>query len=140
VRLVPDYVWAVITIWHEAQDQSFAGKVAVGEVIRNRTKAKYRSDGTLAGTVLWPVQFSGWNAHDASPNYRERIEGAKLDADNPIVKECIRAWAEVEAGSNTVKGAMDYFNPKICNPAWAVGATILAEIDDHRFVALKGAK
>ena len=138
MRLIPDHVWGIITVWHEAQGELYDGKVAVAEVILARTLRKYMSDGTVAGTVLWPVQFSGWNAHDASPNYRERIEGAKLDGDNPVVRDCIRAWAEAEAGSKFTKGALHYFNPKIVSPSWAKDATITAEIGNHRFVLPKG--
>jgi spore germination cell wall hydrolase CwlJ-like protein len=138
MRLIEDWIWGVITVWHEAQGESFKGKVMVAEVILNRTKRKHRSDGTVAGTVLWPVQFSGWNAHDATPKYRERIEGAKLDTNDTVVQDCIRAWKEAEAGSNYVKGGMDYYNHRICSPDWAKGATVLAEEGNHRFVIPKG--
>jgi spore germination cell wall hydrolase CwlJ-like protein len=139
MRLIPDRIWGIITVWHEAQSESFKGKVMVAESIINRTKRKHRSDGTVASTVLWPVQYSGWNAHDASPKYRERIEGAKIDTDDPVVKECIRAWDEAEAGSNCARGAMDYYNPRICSPDWAKGATVLAEEGNHRFIIPKEA-
>ena len=140
MRLISDVAWAVVTIWHEAQAESYAGKVAVAEVIRNRTKAKHMSDGTVPGTVLWPAQFSGWNAHDATPKYRERIEGAKLDTNDHAVQDCLRAWASAEAGSNMVNGALYYYNPRLCDPVWARGAEIIAEIGGHRFVKLKEGK
>ena len=139
MRLVSDETWAAMTIWQEAQGESYEGKLAVAEVIRNRTRARHMSDGTVPGTCLWPVQFSGWNAIDPTPKYRERIEGAKLDDSDPIVKDCIRAWKEAMAGSDTVKGAMYYFNPHIVKPAWAREATVLATVGNHVFVRLKGA-
>lgn len=137
MRLVPDYMWGVITVWHEAQGEPYEGKVAVAEVILRRTKRKVMSDGTVAGTCLWPMQFSGWNAHDDSPKYRERIEGAKLDTADPVVNECVRAWYHAERGSNYAPEALHYFNPSLCNPSWARGSKVVAEIGNHRFVIPK---
>jgi spore germination cell wall hydrolase CwlJ-like protein len=95
------------------------------------------SDGTVAGTVLWPLQFSGWNAHDATPKYKERIEGAKLESSNPVAQECIRAWFEAKRGSNFVPEVLHYYNPALCNPAWAKGAKIVREEGHHRFIIPK---
>lgn len=139
MRLVPDYAWAVITIWHEAQAEPYIGKVCVAEVIWNRTINKHMSDGTVPGTVLWEKQFSGWNAHDDTPKFRERIEGAKIDLQDSVVQDCMRAWSEAISGSNYTRGAMYYFNPRICNPPWAEGAEIVREEGHHRFVKLKEA-
>lgn len=134
MRLVPDDAWAVITIWHEAQSEPYLGKVAVAEVILRRTKRKFMSDGTVAGTCLWPMQFSGWNAHDATPKYKERVEGAKIDTDDHVVQDCMRAWAEAKAGSSLAPDCVQYYNPRICAPPWSIGAEIVAEIGQHRFV------
>ena len=137
MRLVQDYLWGVITVWHEAQGEPYKGKVAVAEVILRRTKRKYMSDGTVAGTCLWPVQFSGWNAHDATPKYRERIEGAKLDSSNPVVDECVRAWYEADRGGEIVPDCLYYYNASIVSPSWAKDAEVVAVIGNHTFVKLK---
>jgi len=134
MRLIADWIWGVITIMQEAQGEPFSTKVAVAEVILRRTARKYMSDGTVAGTVLWPMQFSGWNAHDATPSYRERIECAKIMEEDPIVQECIRAWHKAEDGSDTTKGALLYYNPSICNPSWAKNCVETAVIDHHRYM------
>lgn len=139
MRLIPDDSWGIITVWHEAQSEPYLGKVAVAEVILRRTKRRYMSDGTVAGTCLWPVQFSGWNAHDGTPKYRERIEGAKIDTDDHTVQDCIRAWNEAKAGSNLAPECVHYFNPRICTPPWSLGAKVVANIGNHRFVIVKGA-
>lgn len=133
-RLVPDWMWAVITIMQEAQGEPFSTKLAVAEVINRRTLMKYMSDGSVAGTVLWPMQFSGWNAHDDTPSYKERIECAKICSDDPVVIECIQAWDQAVAGSNTTKGATLYYNPSISNPYWAKKAVETAVIDKHRYM------
>ena len=130
-RLLSDDALAVATIWQEARGEPYAGKVAVAEVIRNRTVEHYQSDGTVAGTVLRTFQFSGWNSGD--PN---RIKAAKIDDDDPIVQDCLKAWHEAVQGSQTVNGALLYFNPAIvAEPAWAQPsvATQVAEVGAHRF-------
>jgi spore germination cell wall hydrolase CwlJ-like protein len=134
MRLVPDDAWAIMTIFQEAQGEPFSTKLAVAEVVWRRTQQKYMSDGTVAGTCLWPVQFSGWNAHDDTPQYRERVVSAKIDTDDPVVKECLLAWAQAKAGTNTTKGALLYYNPSICNPAWAKKCVQTVVIDKHRYM------
>src|SRR3989304_8325421 len=103
-RLVSDRVWGLMTLMQEAQGEPYATKLGCAEVILRRTRLKYMSDGTVASTCLWPLQFSGWNALDATPAYKERIECAKIDDQDPVVMECMRAWEEAAAGSNTNNG------------------------------------
>lgn len=133
-RLVPDWIWGIMTLMQEAQGEPYSTKLACAEVILRRTKMMYMSDGTVAGTVLWPMQFSGWNAHDDTPKYRERIECAKICEGDPLVQECVQAWKEAEAGSNTTNGAILYYNPKISKPVWAKVAIETAFIDKHRYM------
>ena len=47
-----DETLAALTVYLEARGESFAGKMAVAAVIRNRMKMKYQSDGTIRGPVL----------------------------------------------------------------------------------------
>jgi spore germination cell wall hydrolase CwlJ-like protein len=128
--LVPDDIWAILTIWQEARGEMHIGRVAVGEVIRNRMKRKYTSDGTASGTVLKKFQFSGWNTDD--PN---RVACAKVDTDDPVVKDCVRAWLE-SSTSNFTSGAVLYYAktmPKA--PDWSLDPKVsfLTEIGNHRF-------
>lgn len=129
MKLIPDYLWGVLTVWMEARGETYQGKVAVAEVIQRRTKRKFFSDGTIASTCLWPVQFSAWNTRD--PN---RIKAAVLDSTDIAVSDCVRAWLEAERGSGLVPGAMHYFNAHIVTPSWATGAKVVAVIDHHTFV------
>jgi spore germination cell wall hydrolase CwlJ-like protein len=124
----PDLL-AIVTLWQEARGEQFNGKCAVGEVIRNRIAYRYASDGTIAGTVLRPSQFSGWNPGD--PN---RIASLKLDDLDPMVIECARAWKE-SASSNYAKGAVLYCNLAICipRPGWAKKEKNVAVIGAHSF-------
>lgn len=130
-QLVSDLAWATLTIWMEARGEPYAGKLGVAEVIRNRMRRSYNSDGTLVGTVLTPVQFSGWNTHDVN-----RIVAARLDEHEPMLVECQRAWGEAMFGmSNTVRGAVLYYNPAGVTetPAWAVGRQAVVVLGRHHF-------
>lgn len=132
MRLISEESLAVVTIMQEAAGEPYAGKLAVAEVIRNRMNKKYASDGTVSGTVLRPLQFSGWNAKDPG-----RIRTVRSDSDDRVVKECIRAWHEALAGSDTVKGAVLYYNPSIIKetPEWALpdSAIEVAVVGQHHF-------
>jgi N-acetylmuramoyl-L-alanine amidase len=136
MRLISEEALAVITIMQEAAGEPYEGKVAVAEVIRNRMNKKYASDGTVSGTVLRPLQFSGWNAKDPG-----RIRAVRSDSDDKVVKECIRAWHEALAGTDMVKGAVLYYNPSIITepPDWALpdSATQVAVVGQHHFFVPK---
>jgi len=90
------------------------------------------SDGTVSGTVLRYKQFSGWN--DNSTN---RTRSLKIDTDDQTVSDCVRAWTEAKAGTNIVPDCLHYLNPKLCDPAWVIGATVVKTIGNHKFVILK---
>lgn len=136
-RLLPDDALAVVTIWQEARGESYAGKLAVAEVIRNRTVNYYQSDGSVASTVLRAFQFSGWNVSDPS-----RVKSAKIDDEDPLVRDCLKAWHEALTGTTTVNGAVLYYNPSIVEtPTWArpEHATEVATVGAHHFFIPKPA-
>lgn len=135
-RILSDDALAIITIAQEAIGESYEGKLAVAEVIRNRMRHKYSSDGTVAGTVLRPWQFSGWNTDSVG-----RVRMAKIDGDDKVVDDCVRAWRSAKEGSNTVNGAVLYYAPAIVKmPKWARPeyAIQVAEIGGHVFFVPKG--
>lgn len=129
MKLVSDDNWAIMTIWGEARGEDYLGKVAVAEVIRNRMKRKYSSDGTASNTCLKKLQFSCWNHDD--PN---RLFMAKLDDEDPIVRECIKAWEESKT-TNLTKGAVLYCNLKVLDyiPSWAKMENQTVVIGRHNF-------
>jgi len=133
MRLIADYLLGVVTVFQEAEGEPFEGKVAVAEVILRRTKRKYMSDGTVAGTVFRRLQFSGMNSDSAN-----RIRSFKIDSSVPVVDECVRAWVEADKGSNLVPGCLHYYNANIVSPPWAEGAEVVAIIGNHTF--LRGVK
>lgn len=127
VRIVDDNSWAIMTIAGEALGEPLAGKIAVAEVIRNRMKRKYASDGTVIGTVLRAKQFSMWDD-------RARLLAARIDDSHPRVKECIEAWKQSET-SNLTNGAVLYHTIQIQEPFWATAQSVkeVRTINNHRF-------
>lgn len=133
MRIINDYQLGIVTVFQEAEGESYEGKRAVAEVIQRRMKRKFMSDGTVPGTVLRKYQFSGMNTD--SPN---RIRSFMIDSKDKVVDDCVRAWLDAEKGPDIVPGCLHFFNPKYSNPYWARDAKIVAEIGNHRFVILKG--
>lgn len=127
MRLVSDDLAGILTVWQEARGESKDGQIAVGEVIRNRAKQHYSSDGTIAGTVLAPFQFSGWNTRD--PN---RVLSWHMDDTDPVVQLCIAAWHE-STSTNLTLGALLYYATTIGAPTWAHNAKFTVQIGHHRF-------
>lgn len=135
MRLVDDWTWAALTIWMEARGQSLEGKRAVAEVIRNRTRMKYSSDGTVTSTCLRDRQFSCWNSND--PN---RLRAARVEGDDPEMRACLEAW-KLSADSDRLLplDTVHYLNPvtvmKLAGklPSWASDSKKVAVVGDHHF-------
>lgn len=145
--MVEDW-FAIVTIAQEAIGESYEGKVAVAEVIRNRMAKKYTSDGTVIGTVLWKWQFSGWNP--------EKLKDGKLSAvdvkaylsrafkqigqsNTALLDDCMKAWEDSKT-SKTTNGAVLYYAPAVvATPDWARPevATQVAEVGGHVFFTPK---
>lgn len=126
MRLISDFALAAVTIWQEARGEPWAGKVAVGNVIRNRMKTQGK---TVAEVVLAPYQFSGWNTRD--PN---RIPSVQIMDTDPTVAECAQAWLASE-NLMLVGMATNYCNLEACTarPEWATDAAQVARIGRHTF-------
>lgn len=124
MRLVSDFALGVVTIWQESRGEPYAGKIAVGEVIRNRAKATGK---TIAEVVLAPLQFSGFDTHD--PN---RIPSFLIDDTDTVVHDCANAWLASET-SNLTQGALNYWNPDLVSPPWAASIADPIRIGHHMF-------
>jgi len=117
---------AALTIYLEARGESFAGKLAVAAVIRNRMKMKYQSDGTIQGTVLKAWQFEPWNT--------QRPHQVQVNFNNRRMQDSILAWQLVQDGREVVDGAVLFYNPRIARtPRWARVGHKVATIGDHEF-------
>lgn len=117
---------AALTIYLEARGESFAGKLAVAAVIRNRMNHKYHSDGTVKGTVLRAKQFEPWIGRNP--------EEMEFDPTNRKMQECLLAWKLVQDGRNIVDGAVLFYNPQLVRtPRWAQVNRKVAKIGGHEF-------
>lgn len=122
---------AIATIWQEARGESYIGKLAVAQVIRNRMARKYSSDGTVFGTVLRPYQFSGWNTEASN-----RIEATSLDTEDPVYMECRQAWINSHPSIMVGFPAVLYHAKTMREyPQWASAPSVVkvAEIGNHIF-------
>jgi spore germination cell wall hydrolase CwlJ-like protein len=131
--LIEPWKFVVVTIAQEALLEPYIGKVAVAEVIRDRTESGFHSDGTLVGTVLAPKQFSGWNDEE----WVLRIRMAAIDITDSRIVDCIRAYEEAFfKRTNYAMGAnlyhADYMNPY---PSWTKSLKVkrLTQIEHHIF-------
>lgn len=117
---------AALTVYFEARGESFAGKLAVAAVIRNRMKLRYQSDGTIKGTVLKPRQFQPWNFK--SPHQ------VQFDIRNKEMRDSLLAWRLVQDGRKIVDGAVLFYNPNLVRtPYWAKVSQKVATIGGHEF-------
>jgi len=121
-----DDILAALTIYLEARGESFAGKMAVAAVIRNRMHHKYHSDGTVKGTVLRAKQFEPWIGR--SP------EEVRFNPRNRKMQESLLAWELVQDGRKIVNGAVLFYNPTLVKtPRWAEVYRKVAKIGGHEF-------
>lgn len=117
---------AALTIYLEARGESFAGKMAVAAVIRNRMMSKYHSDGTVRGTVLKRKQFQPWN--------RKQPHQVVINYNKKRMRDSLLAWRLVQDGRNVVDGAVLFYNPRIARtPRWAQIGHKVATIGGHDF-------
>lgn len=126
--LVPAWCLAAATIVGEAGGEPYEGKVAVAHVIRNRMRTRYASDGTVAGTVLHPFQFSLWNT-----NERGRIRACVVLADDAVARDAIRAWEESATAAHPVLGAAVLYHADYVDPYWKSHVRFLTRIGRHLF-------
>ena len=106
---------ATATIRGEAEGESHEGRLAVAKVIRNRMAARFFSDGTLAGTVLKPYQFSVWNTAEL-----RRIQMACCDRDDEASRAARLAWQESATWVGLPSSAVMYHATTMpAYPEWA---------------------
>ncbi|MGD9852244.1 MAG: cell wall hydrolase [Nitrospirales bacterium] len=121
-----DDALAALTIYFEAKGESFAGKLAVAAVIRNRMAHRFHSDGTVRGTVLRPKQFEPWITRNP--------DTIPFNPSNTKMQESLLAWKLVQDGREIVNGAVLFYNPEIVkSPRWAKVHRKVAKIGGHEF-------
>lgn len=129
-----DTYLAIATLYQEARGVSDnAAVLAVCHVIRNRMAARYFSDGTVAGTVLYPYQFSGWNPGS-------EVAGASLRS-VPQEPRLLALWLSSQHEIDPTSGALLYYSPASMEsrkrPAWAYRTAFCCSFGPFDFYKLK---
>lgn len=99
----------------EAGDEPFEGKIAVANVVLNRSKENKES---IKDVIYSPSQFDGVQT--------------KLFTDNPSNESLIAARQALN-GKKVLDKAYYFANLKLCNPSWATEESFLCRIGDHWF-------
>lgn len=145
-----DRTLLALCLYSEAQGEPHAGKCAVAQVILNRMREHFQSDGTVLGTVLHPNAFSGfWYAFrgDSYVRVARTLADAETRAAILLVQaEQSTVWPEcLGIASQALSGelpsdpgldkAVSYLNPAILKqlPAWASADKKLCSIGRHDF-------
>lgn len=130
------------TIFGEARDQSWMGKVGVGSSIRNRAEMDLHNDGKpdwwgegIAGVSLKLWQYSSWNPNDTTN--RPLMLAATPDpsfAQYLAYRECLAVAAYVLSDQwvDPTHGSANYKRFDV-PAAWAVGHTPVWREGVHEF-------
>ena len=108
------------TILMEALGEGFRGMVAVGEVIRNRTRLFMKDPEAVC---LMPKQFSCWNDEARARAFLEKYRDYYFIA--------LAAWFESQ-NSDLTDGATDY-HANYVHPYWADAYRAVACLGKHIF-------
>lgn len=130
-ELIPSWCLAVATLLGEAGNEPYLGKLAVAKTIRNRMRLQYSSDGSVAGTVLRPLQFSLWNTGDPG-----RIRTCQTVLDDKRTREAQLAWFESAARHSELGAAFDkvvLYHADYVSPDWAPKVKLVKKIGRHLF-------
>ncbi|MBI1207469.1 MAG: TIGR02594 family protein [Azospirillum sp.] len=123
------------TLWGEARGEGRPGIEAVASVIMNRVRLAGWMGSTVVEVCKKPWQFSCWNMGD--PNLRKLLAVRPGDQAFDL---CLRVARVAVAGglTDTTGGATHYYDVRIPDPNWVIGATRTCDIGHHRF--FKGVK
>ena len=131
MSLVIDRAIVALTTYCEASGSSPFERRAVVHSIFNRVKDG-RFGKTAAEVCLELKQYSEFNDDKGDNNNLRR--GARAGDDDPIMKDCLAAFDEVDDGAaDTTNGATHYHDKSIAAPYWAANATVALETDQFIF-------
>jgi len=130
--IVDDLLWLAMTVYMEAEGETYLGKLAVAFVVMNRARKGRLS---VSDVILRDRQFSAWNAD--SPT---RLRLDLLTPTDPVWRDCHKAAcaAYYDLADDPSKGASHYLNPAVLPklPSWWDESKVTATIGRHRFARL----
>lgn len=138
--------------FQEAAGEPDDGVAAVARVVLNRMARRFTSDGTLAGTILAPDQFS-WTEFEMIDGRYQRVCHSRAEVEARAEALLAKAmglpaqWArvlritrEVAAGAYAGRDyerltdeAVLYLNPHLSHAAWASPGRRVCDIGRHSF-------
>ena len=129
-----------LTIYGEARNQAVEGKIAIGNVCRNRLKTN-RWGSSYERVCLAPMQFSCWSPQGGLSNYTtlqalaQQIMNGKPPKGDPILDECYWIASGIQSGAaqDNVDAATFYFVTNSKMPSWAIGHLPVCVIGAHSF-------
>lgn len=126
------------TLYFEAGSTQEAPDILlIGWVIRNRVNAVNSLGAKRFGSSYYeictkPYQFSCWNS----------VKPEKIAIGNTVQWRISKAIAEyifhAPSGHSPIPGVCFYYNPKICQPSWAKGMTVVSPDWKLDHIFLKG--
>lgn len=141
-----------LCVYEESGAEIPDGKAAVARVIKNRMAQKFFSDGTIAGTILSPSQFSwawfsfqngkysrcAWSHEDAVHIAEEKLITTTQSALDKCRSIAYAVFGGVYRGAlydHLTDEALMYLNPRIASkmPSWASADKLICSIGNHSF-------
>ncbi len=130
-----DRVAIALTLYGEDRGGTTAGRLAIASVIENRRKSG-RWGATFEAVCLAPKQFSCWNLNDPNRSMLDKLIG--VTPVDPLLRECLWIADGLIEGVilPQVRDAMHYYAVSMPHPpVWVMGATVVAQLDGHRFLS-----
>jgi len=137
------YELLAVCILGEARGEPIEGKVAVGCVIRNRLKKKTWYGDSWHKVILKAKQFTCFNGNEKDLNYFFCLNLARSLTDEEYKDT---AWNTLGEGRwvaigiiddlilDNTRGAVNYYNPSLCQPKWADKMIETVRIGGHFFL------
>lgn len=120
-----------LTVYCEASNASPSERRCIVHVIKNRVKDG-RFGSTMAEVCLRRYQFSEWN--DDQGDNANLLRGAKASGGDPVMLDCVNAYADIESGVFDPTGnATHYHDKSIAPPKWTEHATHTLTTDKFHF-------
>jgi hypothetical protein len=147
-----DFTALTITLFGETSGEPIEGKIAVGNVIRNRVKAPRRFGMTYRAVCHAKGQFSCWFPYGGQENYDRVMRLARSFAEKTalplpvaslaVFQECGYVAEGIIGGQlrDNTRGSTHYFAPRAMDPPgrvpdWAVGLIPTAKAGSQFFFA-----
>jgi spore germination cell wall hydrolase CwlJ-like protein len=120
--MTPEQYVLALCLWREARGESREAQTGVAWVLRNRIAKRFRGKDAIE-VVLWPYQFSSFNAND--PNARKFPRD-----DDKAFAQCLAVVQD--PGPDPTGGALMYHDASV-HPNWAEASKMTAAIGAFRF-------